>query len=461
MRYTIRDLETESKFAAQLTVEAIGKAVPTETIRGILVDLGLMAQRERKLNAVVTVLVVIMMSIHANMSIGAVMDKVVRGLRFVWPDPEWGVPGDSAISYRRYQLGVRPLAALFRQVCRPIATTQTLGAFLFGLRTVAIDCTTENVADTAENARVFGRPSNQYGTCALPQVLCAYLIECGTHATLDAGFWPCHANPHKAAARMLRSVVEGMLCMWDCGLHSYDLVSGVRKRKAHVLSRLSLQVRPQVRKRLRDGSYLAYISSYKTRRKDAPKLQVRIIEYRINDPGRPGHNQLHRLLTTLLDPIEYPILDLICAYHERWEIELAIDEMDTHQRLPNRPLRSLRPLGVIQELYGLLIGHYALRHLMHDAALQAGVDPDRLSFVHGLRKLLDAIPEFQMVAPEHLPQLYRRLLRDIAQVILPPRRNRINPRVVRRRQVKFNTKRPQHYHWPQPTRTFREAIALI
>jgi hypothetical protein len=287
------------------------------------------------------------------------------------------------------------------------------------------------------------------------------LIECGTHATLDAGFWPCHANPHKAAARMLRLVVEGMLCMWDCGLHSYGLVSGVRKRKAHVLSRLSLQVRPQMRKRLRDGSYLAYISSYKTRHKHAPRLQVRIIEYRINDPGRPGHNQLHRLLTTLLDPNEYPILDLICAYHERWEIELAIDEMDTHQRLPNRPLRSLRPVGVIQELYGLLIGHFALRYLMHEAALQAGVDPDRLSFVHGLRELLGAMPEFQMVVPEQWPQLYQRLLHDIAQVILPPRRNRINPRVVRRRQVKFNCKRPQHYHWPQPTRAFREAIALI
>ena len=461
MRYRIRDLEAESKFAAHLAVEAIGKAVSTEMIKGVLVDLGLMAQRERKLNGVVTVLLVIMMSIHANMSIGAVMEKVARGLRLIWPDPEWDVPGDSAISYRRYQLGARPLAALFRQVCHPIATPQTIGAFLFGLRAVAIDCTTENVADTKENARAFGRPSNQYGASALPQVLCTYLIECGTHATLDAGFWPCHANPHKAAKRMLRSVVEGMLCMWDCGLHSYDLVSGVRRRKAHVLSRLSLQVRPRVRKRLRDGSYLADISSYRTRRKHASKIQVRIIEYRINDPGRPGHNQLHRLLTTLLDPVEYPILDLICAYHERWEIELAIDEMDTHQRLPNRPLRSLKPVGVIQELYGLLIGHYALRHLMHDAALQAGIDPDRVSFVRGLNKLLDAVSEFQMVVPDQLPQLYERLLRDITQVILPPRRNRINPRVVRRRQVKFHCKQPWHYHWPQPTQAFREAIALI
>ena len=461
MRYRIRDVEAESKFASHLTLEAIAKAVPIEAVRDALVDLGLMAQRERKLDAVVTVLLVIMMGVYTNMSIGAVMRRVAHGLRFIWPDPECDLPGDSAISYRRYQVGARPLAALFRRVCHPIATAQTVGAFLFGLRPVAIDCTTENVPDTPANARAFGRPANQHGIAALPQVLCVYLSECATHAILDAGFWPCHASPNKGAARMLRSVVEGMLCMWDCGLHSYELVSGVIRRKAHVLSRVSLHVRPQVWKRLRDGSYIGYISSYKTRNRRVPKIAVRVVEYKINDPGRPGHNQLHRLLTTLLDPIEYPILDLICAYHERWEIELSIDEMATHQRLPNRPLRSLRPVGVIQELYGLLIGHFAVRHLMHEAALQAGVDPDRLSFVHALRELLDAIPQFQIVALEQLPQLYGRLLRDVARGILPPRRNRINPRVIRRRQVKFDCKRPQHYHWPQPTRAFRDAIALI
>ena len=201
-------METESKFAAHLTMEVIAKAVPTETIQAVLSDLGAVCRRERKLNAVVTVLVVIMMSICSNQSIGAVVRKVARGLRFVWSDPDYAVPGDSAVCYRRYQLGARPLAALFRRVCRPIATAETLGAFLFGLRTVAIDVTTENVPDTPENARAFGRPSNQYGSGALPQVLCAYMTECGTHATIDAGLWPCHASPHKAAARMLRSVVE-------------------------------------------------------------------------------------------------------------------------------------------------------------------------------------------------------------------------------------------------------------
>ena len=152
---------------------------------------------------------------------------------------------------------------------------------------------------------------------------------------------------------------------------------------------------------------------------------------------------------------------LACAYHERWEIEIVIDETDTHQRLAGRPLRSQKPVGVIQELYALLIAHYVIRWLMHQAALQVDVDPDRISFTHAVVVIQIAIPEFQMTARDDLPQLYARLLRDIAAELLPERRLRSNPRVVKRKMSNFRLKRPQHDHWPQPTRPLRQAVMLI
>lgn len=188
---------------------------------------------------------------------------------------------------------------------------------------------------------------------------------------------------------------------------------------------------------------------------------MRIIEYTFTDPALPGYGQTHRLVTTLLDHRACLALDLVDAYHQRWEVELVVDEVDSHQRLAGRPLRSLKPVGVIQELYGLLIAHFAVRFLMHEAALQEAVDPDRLSFVHALRVIHDAIPEFQMTTPSQLPQLYARLLRDIADGRLPERRLRSNPRVVKRKMSKFLLKRLEHYHWPQPTHPFRQAVALI
>lgn len=188
---------------------------------------------------------------------------------------------------------------------------------------------------------------------------------------------------------------------------------------------------------------------------------VRVLQYTIQDPALPGYGEKHRLITTLLDPKCYPAHDLACAYHERWEIELVIDEIDTHQRLAGRPLRSLKPVGVIQELYALLIAHYVIRALMHQAALHQQLDPDRLSFVHALEVVRDAIAEFQMTARHLLVELLQRLWRDLVRYLLPKRRNRTNPRVVKRKMSKFHLKRPEHARSPQPTIPFREAVVLI
>jgi hypothetical protein len=185
---------------------------------------------------------------------------------------------------------------------------------------------------------------------------------------------------------------------------------------------------------------------------------VRVIEYTIDDPNRPGHEEHHRLITSLLDPALYPAHTLACEYHQRWEVQITIDEVDTHQRRPNLPLRSHKPVGVIQwpqatyrEAFGLLLAHYAVRVVMHEAATQAELDPDRLSFVNALRMIGDAMAEFQMTTPEQWPHLYQRLLKDIARYRLPERENRSNPRVVKRKMSKFKLKREIHRHWPQWT----------
>jgi hypothetical protein len=462
MGYTVREIEQERKFSQELKLEVLEQVLPAARIEAVLASVGGLEQRERKLNMVMTVLMLVVMHFYSNLSQFEAMRKASKGLRYVWPDPEYEIAGASALSYRRYQLGARPLAVLFHEVCQPLATPETPGAFLFGLRLMAIDGTVEDVADTPANAAAFGRHHGGRGDSAFPQVQGVYLVECGTHAVVDAGFWPYSTSERVGGFRLLRSVGPGMLVMWDRGFYDFDMVARAHATGAEVLARVPSHVALKPVRTCADGSFWAYIypSDYQ-RRKGGTHLLVRVIQYTIKDPALPGYGETHRLITTLLDAESVPALDLACAYHERWEIELVIDEIDTHQRLAGRPLRSLKPVGVIQELYALLIAHYALRYLMHQAALRTGLDPDRISFVHALEVLRDAIAEFQMTARHLLADLFQRLWRDMARRPLPKRRHRTNPRVVKRKMSNFRLKRPEHLHSPQPSMPFREAVVVI
>jgi hypothetical protein len=462
MGYMIRQLAPNARLSDEHALEALARVIPRETVRAVISDLGAAEARCRKLPAHLTLLLTVAMHLFPREALDRVLFKLLKGLRFLWPAPCFRPATKGAICQARYQLGPRPVFTLFHRVCHPLATPKTQGAFRFGLHVMAMDGTVENVPDSDANARYFGRPSNQYGSAAFPQVRAMYLVECGTHAIVDAGFWPCLVSEHHAARRLLRSVQQGMLLMYDAGLHSADLVSRAHNRGAHLLGRLPSGVHLPVHRTLADGSYLAQLSTGKDwQRQRTLRLLVRVIQYTIIDPNRPGYGERHRLLTTLLDPKEAPALELIDAYHERWESELVIDEIDTHQRLVQQPLRSQKPQGVLQELYGLLLAHYAVRAIMVDAAAQLPLDPRRLSFVHAVQLICDALPEFQMVASEQRPALYQRLLADIQQHRLPQRADRLNPRVVKRKRAKYPPKRPSHQLWPQPTMPFIEAIAIL
>ncbi len=358
MGYRLREVDAESNFSQTLSFDAFCQILPPEALSTALEADNVHTHCERKRNLSTTMMITIALHLYPQLAITDIIRKLSQGLRFVGPDPDYDLPGASAFSYRRAQLGARPLLTLFHQVCQPMATPATRGAFLFGLRLVAIDGTTEDVPDTPANAAAFGRPGSSRSPSAFPQVQCVYLAECGPHGIVDAGLWPCKTSERVGARRRLRSVTAGMLLMWDRGFHEFDLFVGVRARDAHGLGRLPAHVQPEVVETLPDGTSLAYLSpSDYQRRKQGERILVRIISYTSTDPQRPGFGEVHRLVTTLLDPELYPALELVCAYHERWEIELTIDELQTHQRLAQRTVRSRTPVGVIQELYGLLLAH--------------------------------------------------------------------------------------------------------
>jgi hypothetical protein len=462
MERSLRQIEGTVHWTEGATLEALGSIFTRERIEKVLERVGIMEVRIRKTSMVLTVLLCIAMSLFTEEAIDDVMVKLVQGPRFLLPAKDIQAAGASAISQRRQQLGIEPLVALFQEVCQPLATRDTCDAFLFGLRLMAIDGTVEDVADTPANASYFGRQTGSRGDSAFPQVRCVYLCECGTHAICDANFTPYGSHERGGGLLMLRSVKAGMLVTWDRGFHSYVMCVRCRKQQAHFLGRVPAHVRFVSIRRFQDGSYLAYLrpSDYQ-RRKSGERMLVRVIEYTLDDPGRPGHGQRHRLVTSLLNPLLYPAHDLAVAYHERWEVEITIDETDTHQRRPLRPLRSRTPLGVFQELYGLLLSHYAIRSVMHEAALSVHIAPDRLSFVNALRILRNAVFEFQIIDPSQSNHWYQRLLRDIAREQLPQRDNRCNPRVVKRKMSKFALKREQHRHPPQPTKSFSDAVVVL
>ncbi len=464
MPFMLRQIATDAKLPDELALEALATAIPHATVQAVLADLDATEQRRRALPADVTLLLTIAMNLFTDQALVDVFDSLISGLRFVWPDPEAGPVSKSAISQARYRLGARPVVELFHRVCRPCATPATPGAFRFGLRLMAIDGTKEPVPDTPANAATFGYPTNQHGTGALPQAQAVYLVECGTHAVVDAGFWPYATSERVGGLRLLRAVERGMLLLWDRGFHGYEMAAATRHRQAHFLGRVPNNVALRPIRHLTDGSYLAWLRpgarGPAASRQVAPLL-VRVIEYTLDTPGRTGHGHRHRLMTSLLDPVVAPAVELVCTYHDRWEGELVIDEQDTHLRLVQHPLRSQKPVGVVQELYGLLLAHYAIRRVMVDAAATRDVAPTRLSFVHAVRVLRRAIPEFQQVAPPEQAALYDRLLRDIARGQLPKRDGRINPRVVRRQQSKFPVKRPIHRAAPSLRKPFRETVVLL
>lgn len=441
-------------------LEARGRWLRPEVLTQVLPRVP--GARNRKLNAMTTLVLCVALNLWRQEEASWVFRELVSGVRWLVSAADARITR-GGVSRARSRLGAGPLIALFRAVCRPLATPQTLGAFRFGRRVMATDNTVFDLADTPANVEWFGRPRNQYTPGAWPQAQLTALCECGTHAICDAEFAPMRADPRAMARQLVRSITPEMLVMLDQGLYSFDLFAAIRARQADLLVRVLPYVKPTPVRTLADGTQVVRIApSADGRQRAGEHMLLRLIRSTIDDPGRAGHGIEHRLLTSLLDPAIAPALELILTYHERWEIELTIDEVATHQLTPI-PMRSKRPEGVIQELYALLLAHFIVRTLMVEAAASAPAPlaPTHLSFLGSLRLLREALPDFQRYHAQAHPTIHARLLADLAAVILPPRAQRANPRVVKQRCSPFPTKRPVHTRWPQPTKPFPQAIVLL
>jgi hypothetical protein len=327
---------------------------------------------------------------------------------------------------------------------------------------MALDSTLKSVADTKANAKVFGRCSGGKGTSAFPQVRLSLLAECGTHLVVDAVFAPSRPSEQHGARRLLPSLRPGMLLLWDGGYHGYPLLWDFKQTEADLLAALPSEDRPEVVERLADGTSLVRVWKRKGSRKDPPVL-MRLLEYTFTDPALPGSEQPRRLLTTLLDPQEAPAEALITLSHERWEIERIVAELERLSPFLQARIRSETPFGVIQELYGLLLGHYAVRALLLQAAEQAHEDVDQLSYEHAVHTLSLALPRFQRAQPCWKLRLVAWWLQDLLAVQVTERGVRTYRRVVKRRSSPFDTKKPAHAHPPQPDKhkTLREMVRLI
>jgi hypothetical protein len=361
---------------------------PPELVDRVVLEAGRLEQRHRLLPARVVVYYVLAMALFADASYEEVMRALVEGLSWAsgWRQV-WEVPAKGSIFKARSRLGREPLERLFEAVARPLASEATRAAFYRQWRLMSVDGTCLDVADTPANEQEFGRPGTGrgQGVGAFPQLRLVALSEAGTHAICGAALGPLRSSENELAETLLGRLEPEMLCLADRGFYSFDRWQKARRTGAQLLWRVKTNMVLPREQRLADGSYLTRVyANQPDQRAHRDGHQVRVVEYQLDD-GLSDPEQRYRLLTTILEPEHAPAAELGVLYHERWEIENALDELKVHQRGPRVVLRSKAPDGVYQEAYGYLCTHYAIRRLMHDAALQGDLDPDRLSFTRSLR----------------------------------------------------------------------------
>jgi hypothetical protein len=382
--------QTDRRLSDLVSVGVLTRVFPAEVVDEAIASVGRTEQRHRSLPARVMAYFSIGMALYSEGSYEDVLAQLTDGLSWAsgWQE-SYSPPSKSAIFQARARLGPEPLAALFELVAAPIGTQDTPGVWLAGRRLVAVDGTCLDVADTPANAEHFGRPGvNKGEQAAFPQARVVALAECGTHAIFAASIGTYAQSEATLTEPLLSAhLAPGMLLTADRGVFSYALWRKAINTGADLLWRVRTDVsgpKPIHLQDLPDGSWLAHLRQRHSAaaRREEPML-IRVIDYAIED-GRENSGS-YRLFTTLLDPEEVDAVELAATYTQRWEIELAFDELKTHQRGPRTVLRSKSPDLVLQEIWGHLCCHYAIRSLMVAAALHTGHDPDRISFVAALR----------------------------------------------------------------------------
>jgi hypothetical protein len=455
-----------AKAAETISPSTLVEVIPTEAVTQAVERSRSRGKRRRKLPAELMAVAIVVFGLFAGATLHYAVLKTLQGLRLRSDFTTDAPAGKGAICNARYRYGPRLLRELFGLVCQPLASPDTPGAFLFGLRLMALDGTIEAVADTPKNEQAFGRLKGPRGPSAYPQVKCIYLEECGSHAVVGVIIRPCTASEQGAGRVLVQRLGPDTLLLMDRAHCCYETIWLAQIRDVSVLTRAKANLTLTPVRMLADGTYLAQMypsntKSLRRKRSGLEPLLVRVIRYDAPDPKHPDRRVVHRLVTTLLDETRYPAMELIAAYHQRWEIENAVDEIDTHLRAERPILTSKKPAGVVQEIYGILLAHYAVRKVMFAAAQQIAVDPDRVSFVGALRLIRDALPELDSNPTEPArARRYAILLADIGKELNPPRRWRSYPRVVKRKMSNFKLKRPAVHGHQLKTTPFLETVRI-
>ena len=403
MARTAARLPDGTRISDHVTLGVLTTTVPAALIDAVLAETGRQSQRYRRLPARLVVYYVMALALYAQASYGEVLRCLVEGVRWLrlsGTDP--ALADKSAICRARTRLGPAPLKALFARIAAPFATPDTPGAWYGGRRLVSLDGTTIDLPDTPDLVERFGRPPASRGKSGFPQLRLLTLAETGTHALFAVALDRYTTSEVGLAPPLLARLQPGMLCLADRAFAGFELWRTAAASGADLLWRVRRnQVLPCC-ERLPDGSYLSRLyASPKQRRHDEGGLVVRVIDYRLE--GIVDAEPLYRLVTTLLDPVAAPALELAALYHERWESESTFAELKVTLPGERLMLRSRRADLVEQELYGLLLVHFALRRLMHEASQRAGCDPDQLSFVHAVRIVRRHLPFHAAFSPSAAP----------------------------------------------------------
>ena len=436
---------------------------PRALVDTVIVATGRREQRNRLLPAHLTLYYVLAMTLFSSAGYEEVMRSLTEGLAWSSDGEErYEAPSQVAIAKARARLGPEPLAELFARACPPLGTPATPGAFYRGRRLVSLDGTTIDLADTPANAESFGRAGTGRGDgAAFPQLRIVALGECGTHAVFAAALDSYDAAEVSLAKDLVSAMRPDMLVLADRGFTGFPLWDKASATGADLLWRAKGNALLPVLEPLPDGSYRSEIVATADKRTRERVLAVRVVEYSLDDPGRPGSaGTRYRLLTTILDPGQAPAAELAALYAQRWEIESLFDELKTHQRGPRVVLRSRTPAGVYQEAWGYLCVHYAIRALIHSAARHGDHDPDRLSFTRALHATRRSVRS-GLHGGLTLAMALRRAIAEILHALLPERRPRSAARVVRRKMSSYHVKRALHRTWPQPTLASAAAIHIL
>jgi hypothetical protein len=396
---TVAELPPGARITDYISLGVITKTFPLSVIGPVLSKTGTASVRQRDLPAQVVVYYVIALALYMQSSYREVLRCLLEAVQWL-SDPSVGVrvAGKSGISQARTRLGWEPLRQLHDELVKPVAVRSTRGAWYRSWRLVSLDGSTLDVADQKANEDAFTRPGASRGSSAYPQIRFVSLVENGTHVLFGSQMDSYRTGEITLAKAVLPRIRSGMLCLADRNFFGFELWQLARGTGADLLWRMKKNMRMACEKRLPDGSYLSHVyPSERDRRHKTNGIVLRVIDYRLE--GIEGSEPIYRLATTILDAAKAPAGELAALYHQRWEIETAFDELKTHLRGAQIVLRSKTPDLVRQEFYGLLMAHFAIRGLMHEAALKANEDPDRLSFLHAVRVIRRKMAVYGAIPP--------------------------------------------------------------